>query len=374
MDRVVIVGGGFGGIATATGLRRRGFSGEVVLIDRASTFVMGLRKTWHVVGASELSAGERSLTRLRGVHFRQGEVSAIDPAARSVEVAGERVSGDALVIAAGAAHAPEKVPGLVEHGINVWERRGAEKARQAIAALGTQGSGRVVIGIFGSPYACPPGPYELALLVRDRLGPGFDIEVFTPTPIALPVVGAAGSAAMVSRLESRRIGFRASAAVVNVASDRVVLANGETVTFDLLLAIPPHRVPPLLAQSGLAKEDAWVQVDPHTLLTAWPGVYAIGDCTVITLANGLAIPKAGVIAELEGDVVAEALTAPEGSHSTFAGTGLCFVEMGGQEASKIEGEFFADPPRVTLSTPSADLMKDKVAFESERLTAWFDQV
>lgn len=370
MDRVVIVGGGFGGIATATGLRRRGFTGEVVLVDRNSTFVMGLRKTWHVVGASDLSAGERSLRLLRDVSFRQGEVTGIDPAARSVEVGGERLSGDALVIAVGAVHAPERVPGLVEHGINVWERQGAEKARQAIGALASRGGGRVVVGIFGSPYSCPPGPYELALLLRDRLGSGVSIEVFTPTPIALPVVGPAGSTAMVSRLQSHGIGFRASSAVAAVTGDRVMLADSGAVPFEVLLYIPPHRVPPLLVQSGLALDGAWVQVDRQTLATGWPGVYAIGDCTAITLANGLALPKAGVIAELEGDVVAGALT---GATAPFAGTGFCFVEMGNGEAAKIVGEFFADPPRVSLSTPSAELMKDKVAFESSRLTAWFDQ-
>jgi len=65
MARVLILGAGFGGIATAVALRRLASDVEVILVDRRTDFVMGLRKTWEVVGDARLADGTRSLRRLR---------------------------------------------------------------------------------------------------------------------------------------------------------------------------------------------------------------------------------------------------------------------------------------------------------------------
>jgi hypothetical protein len=50
---------------------------------------------------------------------------------------------------------------------------------------------------------------------------------------------------------------------------------------------------------------------------------------------------------------------------------MCFLETGGGQATMVHGDFFADPPAVALSEPSADHLAAKHAFETERLTAWF---
>ena len=69
--------------------------------------------------------------------------------------------------------------------------------------------------------------------------------------------------------------------------------------------------------------------------TAQPGVWAIGDVTQITMANGAAFPKAGVFAESQGrvvaaNIIAEILGAP--ATAKFDGKGYCFVESGNHEA------------------------------------------
>src|SRR3990172_5270649 len=130
---------------------------------------MGLRKTWEVVGEATLVDGTRSLSALarHGITVRQGRVEHLDPANLRATIQGEQVGADAIVIALGAEHAPEAIPGLVEHGINVWDREGASRAR---AALERFAGGRLSIGVFGTPYSCPPGPFELAILASERLG------------------------------------------------------------------------------------------------------------------------------------------------------------------------------------------------------------
>jgi sulfide:quinone oxidoreductase len=377
MARALILGAGFGGIATAVALRDRLPAGdEVVLVDRRDDFVMGLRKTWYALGISPLAYGTRHLAELRhrGLTVMTGEIERIDPAARSAVVDGDSLEADALVIALGAAHATDAVPGLADHGLSAWSAESIEHVRAAVDAFH---GGRAVVGIFGAPYTCPPAPFELALLLADRLAErqlDAELTVFGPAPITLPIVGSAGCAVLDDRLEERGIPYLAARTVEAVEAGAVLLAGGERVPFDLLLAVPPHRVPLVLVEAGLATADGWVKVNRGTLETEHAGVWAIGDCTGIGLANGLPLPKAGLFAEREGEVVAERVGAAlTGGKATaiFDGAGACFIEMGGGEASTISGEFFADPPEVILTPPSSDQRRAKERFEAERLQRWF---
>jgi sulfide:quinone oxidoreductase len=377
MARVLVLGGGFGGIAAVTRLRSRlDPNDEVVLIDRRRDFVMGLRKTWAVIGAHPLADGARALATLgtQGINVREGTIDAVDPAGLRVSVAGEWLEADALVVALGADQAPHAIPGLAEHGINVWDRAEATPAHEALETLR---SGRLVIGVFGMPYACPPGPFELALLAKedlDRRGADATVEVFGPMPIALPVVGPSESAKLEAIVEAAGIGFHRGRTAVEVGAEAVRFADDTELPFDLLLAVPPHRCPRVLVDAGLAAVGGWVAVDPATLETTFPNVYAVGDCTVIKLANGLPLPKAGVFAEAEGYVVAERIAdelAGRPRTATFAGEGVCYAEVGSGRAAAVKGQFFAEPPVLAMAEPSAENLDAKVAFEADRLRAWF---
>ena len=378
MARVIVLGGGFGGIAAATRLRDLVRpSDEVILVDRRTEFVMGLRKTWAVVGRQPLADGLRRLDRLveRGIQVVHASIEQIDPASQRVELDdGRSLDADALVIALGADHAPERIPGLVEHGINVWDRA---ESRRANVALEACGSGRVLIGIFGLPYACPPGPFELALLARERIavrGVSASVAVFGPMPIALPVVGPTESAKIERLLIEADVEFLRGRVASAVREGVVAFADGEEQPFDLLFAVPPHRCPPVLVDAGLATPDGWVAVDARTLATRYPGVHAVGDCVVIKLANGLPLPKAGVFAEAEGYVVAERIAAELSGatpSATFAGEGICYAEVGSGQAVEVRGRFLMDPPAIGIAEPSGEGLAAKVAFERERLTAWF---
>lgn len=377
MARVIVLGGGFGGIAAATRLRDLlPRSDEVVLVDRRRDFVMGLRKTWAVVGSHPLEDGVRPLSALtdRGIEVIEAGVQAIDPASRSVRLADRSLDADALVIALGAEQAPEQIPGLVEHGINVWDGAEAPRAHAALEALA---GGRLVVGIFGVPYPCPPGPFELALLANERLaarGVPASVEVFAPMPIALPVVGATESAKIEALLAAAGVAFLPGRRAVEVRDSTVRFEGGEERPFDLLFAVPPHRCPGVLVEAGLATPGGWVAVDPRTLATPFPGISAVGDCTAIMLAHGLPLPKAGVFAEAEGYVAAQRIAAEfagKPSDAAFAGEGVCYAEVGGQRAAQVRGRFLADPPEISVLEPSVGAVEAKAAFETERLVSWF---
>lgn len=374
MHRVVIAGAGFGGLATATALRRAATPAEleIVIVDRREDFVMGLRKTWAILGMGALDNGRRPLSQVLDVDLVHGEIDEVDPTGLSLTVRGRTIATDALVLALGARHDMNAPPGLDEHAVNVWDR---DEVGSAAAAVGAMTSGqRLLIGIFGTPYSCPPAPFELALLARDRLGPGVEITVFSPAPIALPVVGPVESAKVEQLLADSDIGFLPKHQAVSVGRRQVEFADQSTRSFDVLLAVPPHRCPGVLVAAGLAEAGGWVKTDRQTLETGHANVYAIGDCTVIPLANGLALPKAGIFAELQGEVVAARILARihgEEPSITFAGEGFCFVETGGGRAAKASGAFLADPVAVGISEPTADALKDKKEFESSRLGKWF---
>jgi sulfide:quinone oxidoreductase len=377
MARVLVLGGGFGGIPTAVALRDQlSEADEVVLVDRHDDFAMGLRKTWAILGISPIAYGTRSLASLarRGIVFRQGSIDSVDPASRSATVDGEPIEADALVLALGATHELDAVPGLAEHGLNAWDRFHLDHVHGVVDAFR---GGRVLVGIFGAPYSCPPAPFELALLLSDRFearGIDAQLAVFGPAPIPIPLLGQARGAPIIARLGERGIGYLGGRVAREVSPGRVHFNGNEQLAFDLLLAVPPHRVPSLLVDAELAPAGGWVAVDRESLETKHAAVYAIGDCVGITLANGLPLPKAGLIAERQGEAVAARIAATfrgETATATFNGQAACFFEMGGGEASTVEGSFYADPPDVALSSPSPEQRAAKERFEMERLARWF---
>jgi sulfide:quinone oxidoreductase len=362
-SRVLILGAGFGGITVATELRGLLGSGhEILLVDRAEHFAMGLRKLWALVGLGSYEEGSRSRELLNGdgVRFLQTEIRSLDPAARSVVTDQGTLQADYLVVALGAEPRPDLVPGLAEHAHNPWSPEGVPGL--AAAVDGFRG-GRIAIVIAGVPYACPPAPYECSMLLDDHLREQdlrdqTHMKIVTLQPMLLPNAGVEGSAWLGEQLTERGIEFQVKRKLERVESGRFLFTDGD-LEADILIGVPPHRVPAVVRDSGLTGER----------------VFAIGDVTKIQLANGLPLPKAGVMAELEGQRVAAAIAADiSGGNgaSPFQGQGYCFMEMGKRLAALIEGDFYATPePQVSLREPSSHHAADKHRFESDRLRRWF---
>ena len=377
--RTLILGAGFGGLTVATELRDM-LDGrhEIVMVDRQEQFMMGLRKLWVLAGIGTLAEGSRPRERVSGggIRFVQSEVSAIDPGARSATCDGEAIEADHMVVALGAEPRPDLIPGLTEHGHDVWDPAGVPRLQEALERFD---GGRLAVLIAGAPYPCPPAPYELAMLLDERLRERglrdrTDLSVVTLQPMLLPNAGPGGSAWVGDQLTSRGVTFEVGRKLERVEPGRAVFSDGE-LRFDLLVGVPPHRVPAIVEASGLTGETGWVMVDRDTLETSHPGVFAIGDVTQIKLANDLPLPKAGMIAEAEGRRVARAVAATlrdEAPAPPFDGRGFCFIETGGSQAALVRGEFFAAPePQVSVVGPSRENAAEKRRFEAERLERWF---
>jgi sulfide:quinone oxidoreductase len=339
--------------------------------------MVGFRKTWALIGESPLEAGQRPLDRLAGLGIRvmHEEITRIDPERRSATIGGDQIiSADALVVALGAELVPQAIPGFQEHAFNVYDPNDIPRAAQALKDF--QG-GKLVLGIFGAPYKCPPAPYEMALLIHDSLksrGVRASLEVFSPQPMSLPILGAVGCDLIESRLADKGITFLPNHKATAVEQGEVVFAN-ERRPFDLLLGVPPHRPPAVVRESGLVGDSGWVAAHPRTLETQFPGVYAIGDVIQIGLANGKPLPKAGVFAEAMGETVADRIAETfvgREPAATFKGEGGCYLEVGAGQAMMVKGQFLAEPdPEVMLTEASPKYLEEKRSFEEQRLRTWF---
>lgn len=372
--RVLILGAGFGGLQLSSRLAEElGDSVDVTLVDQADGFVFGFSKLDVMFGRTTAAAVRHSYADVvkPGVRFVQSTIRAIDPMAKRVVTDAGAFAADILVVALGADLHPEATPGLVEAGHEFYTHEAAFALRDVLAAFA---GGRVVVGVTSTPFKCPPAPSETALLMHDFLterGLRDHSEISLVMPLGAPIPPSpAASRAILAAFAERGISWRPSTVIrgLDPARKVAVTADGGEIAFDLFLGVPVHRVPAVVAESGLCV-DGWIPVDPFTLRTAYEDVYAVGDVTSV------GTPKAGVFSERQADVVADAIIArvrTGDSDSTYDGTGTCYLEFGARQVARVEVTFLpGQPPVGSFEDASALLARDKEEFGTSRVRRWF---
>jgi sulfide:quinone oxidoreductase len=374
MKHVVILGAGFGGLELASRLSHSvADEVRVTLIDQNDGFTFGFAKLGILFEGKDAAAVRipyRDLAK-PGVEFRQEQVTAIDPATRSVTTDRGSYDADILVVALGADYDLDATPGFAEGGLEYYSIAGAERMRDALPAFT---GGTILIGVLGQPFKCPPAPFEGAFLLHDQLverGIRDQTELRVIAPMAAPVpITPKVSQQFLDELTARGIEYIGQQRVVQLdpPTKQAVLESGERLSYDLFVGIPIHRVPDVVAESGLTK-NGWVAVDRDTLMTPFPDVYAVGDIVGIPMA------KAGVFAENAAGVVADNIIARHRGETVerrYEGEGNCYLEFGGGRVAKVEANFLGGPaPTAQLVGPSEELAADKKRFASDRRTRWF---
>ncbi|MDT4915339.1 MAG: sulfide:quinone oxidoreductase, partial [Pseudonocardiales bacterium] len=336
-------------------------------------FVFGFSKLdvlFGRVAAEHVGHRYTDLVERPGARFVQAQVTAIDPGAKRVETDAGDFDADVLVIALGADLDAAATPGLVEGGHEFYTVAGAFAARDVLAGFG---GGRVVVAVTSTPFKCPPAPSETALLMHDflvarGLRDTSSISLVMPLPRPIPPSPAA-SEALLAAFAERGIAWLPDRVVTGLDPGRNValLADGTELDYDLFLGVPKHRAPEVVVAAGMTA-DGWIPVDPHTLETAFPGVYAIGDVTSV------GTPKAGVFAEGQAAVVADRIGATiAGSGSTeYDGRGICYIEFGGETVGRVEVTFRPGAAPVgNFDEPSTAWTADKSEFGRSRVARWF---
>jgi sulfide:quinone oxidoreductase len=374
MARILILGAGFGGLELSTKLSEGlGDDAEVTLIDKGEGFVFGYSKL-------DLMFRDKRIEEVRlpyadfvkpGVRLLRETVTAIDPEAKRVTTDAGVHEADYLVIALGADYDLAATPGMAELDSEFYSVAGAEKLAEAIAGFS---SGRALIGVCGAPFKCPPAPSECALLLDDELrrrGVRDDCEITFVIPLGAPVPPSPEtSAALGTEFARRGIELITGRRIASLDPARkvAVLDDDAELPFELFLGVPKHRAPDVVIQSGIT-EEGYVPVDPATLATKVPGVYAVGDVATA------GVPKAGTFAEGAARIVAQHLLAQiaDGAEpARHLGQGTCFIEFGEGRIGSVDIDFLSGPERTGhFNPPSAEQMALKEKFGADRRARWF---
>ncbi len=331
MKRVVILGGGVGGTVVANVLAKKARTAHITVVDKTGKHVYQpgfVYIAFDKQKPGKLVKDERKLLRRR-VELVVDEATLVDHKAKEVHLkSGERLPYDYLVITTGSELAPEEIPGY-EDAHHFYSMEGALELRDALESFR---GGRVVIAIGGYPYKCPPAPAEAACQldyyftrrgIRDRV----EIHYLSPLGRAFPLETV--SPLVTEIFEQKGIKYTTFFNVERVDPDGKMVHSieGESVPYDLLILIPPHRGAQFLRESGLTDMGGWIPTDKHTLeVKGHEGsIWALGDATDIPIS------KAGAAAHYEAKVLGEniaALIRGQKPRERYDGKVVCFCDAG----------------------------------------------
>ncbi|MFD4179580.1 NAD(P)/FAD-dependent oxidoreductase [Rhodococcus sp. NPDC058514] len=378
MHTVLILGAGFGGLELAACLSEsQPDEIGVTVVDQNDSFTFGFSKIdilFRDRAPESVRIPYADLTR-PGVEFRQETVTSIDPRSRRVITDSSEYEPDILVVALGADYDQAATPGFVEDGHEFYSIEGTCRLR---ARLNAFTGGTVLLSILSVPFKCPPAPYEGALLLHNELvrrGLRDTTRMHVITPMDSPVPVSPGTnAALTGAMAERGIEYTTGTRVRSLDPHAHTAAthDGE-LGYDLFIGIPKHTVPTVVEASGLTEggADGWIHVDPATLATPYPGVYAVGDCADAPVA------RAGVFAENAARTVAAGIVAAlHGSPppENYRGRGSCYIEFGDGLVGKVEADFLSGPaPVAPFFGPSVELAAEKKQFAADRHKRWFSR-
>ncbi len=308
--RVLILGGGVGGIVASKVLKKTlGREVNVLVVDR--------NRSHHYVSSLPLLAtGARKpedITRRldksfyeQGIEYLNAEITGLEPENKTVITDKEKLTYDYLVIALGAEYHPETVPGFRKNVLNGYDFDDVLELRKELADFD---EGNIVVFITSLPFKCPPAPYEMMFLLDEyfrKRGKRHKVKLtlVTPEQRPEPIAGPLVSRSIRNMLEDRGISLKTGARILEVASKSLILDQGVKIPGDLFIGVPSHWGPRCLRETGLVDGFGWVKVHPFKLQTALPDVYAVGDCTGIKLpVSETYAPKAGIFAHYQAEVV-----------------------------------------------------------------------
>jgi NADH dehydrogenase len=313
--RIVVVGGGAGGLELATrlgdALGRRG-KAEVTLIDKARTHLW--KPLLHEIAAGTMDFAVHELDYLAQSHwhhfrYRVGEMTGLDRARREVlvgpyfdeegsEVApARRVGYDTLVIAVGALTNDFGTPGVREYALRLDEPHQAERFHRRLvnaciraqSQAGPLRPGQLDVAIIGAGATGVELAAELHKSTRELVAYGLDridperdvkIHVIEAADRILPALPARLSEAATKLLRGLGVLVHVSSRVAEVLPDGVKLADGRVIPAELVVWAAGVKAPDFLKHLDGLESNRINQlvVAPTLQTTRDPDVFAIGDC------------------------------------------------------------------------------------------------
>ena len=334
--RILILGGGFGGLYTALHLDKtlaREADVEVMVVNRENFFLF--TPMLHEVAASDLDITHivnpiRKM--LRRVKFFNGTVERIDLQGKYVVVSHgtehhhHELPYDHLVLALGSITNFYNLPGLGERSLTMKSLGDAIGLRNRLIEHLEEADFECVLGardhlltfvVAGGGFA----GVETVAGVNDFLrevvafyphlgGALLRIVLIHPGPVILPELGEKLGLYAQKKLAERGIEILVNTKVDGLVDEGVVLSDGRVIKANTLVWTAGTSPNPLLTVLPCAKERGRVRVDEYLEVAGWPGVWALGDCAFIPdPRTGQPYPPTAQHALRQGKVLAQNITA-----------------------------------------------------------------
>jgi NADH:ubiquinone reductase (H+-translocating) len=329
--KILIVGGGFGGLAVARGLARM-FDGSkdvgVALVDHRNYTTFWPMVPSVIPSNAEVRHVAHSLRRILkplGIEFFQDEVEEVDFETRRLKAAERDYPYDYLVLAPGSRTTFFGTPGAEENAMDIKGLHDALRVRSHVIDRFEEAEHLedrapddlltfVVVG--GGPTGVEAAA-DTHDLIFDVLEGDYTNVDFGSVRVVLvnagdnilkgldaPLVHAA-----TRRLASQRIEVINDAKVAEIRPDAVVISDGRTIPTRTTIWAAGTESPPLVGNLDVQKDHRGrILIDQYLRVKGRPGVYAVGDCTSIQY-DGPPVPALAQAAEQEGTLAASNLAA-----------------------------------------------------------------
>jgi len=327
--KVLILGGGSGGVITANKLKEiMGDQVDITVIDKNAEHTFIAAYPWVAFGYRELSQIRRPLVSLqrKGINFIQAEVLSLNPEKNSVETDRGEYQYDYLVISLGA----EALPAPVEGSAAPWSEAGALTLRQWLKEAKGE---RWVIGVSSPYHPCPPAPFEVAgmldfALTVKGLRAKSTIDIFHLNPAPLAGMGPVISHTIQKILDRKSVNFHGEFELASGGNGVVKSKDGRVLEYDRLILVPPFAPNRVVRESPLAGPNGFPEVNPYTFKSVQhENVFVIGD----TVNPALNLPPAGVVVHYQGEYIAGVIAADlRGSYigEPFNAVAMCIMDFG----------------------------------------------
>lgn len=321
MARVLILGGGFGGVVAAERLARLlGDEHQLTLVSRSRKFVFYpalVRLAFGKCTKDDVLFDLRHSMLSRRINFVEAEVAHVDPFQRKVTIAHGEVEGtlpyDYLIFALGRRLATEKITGFYEHAHHLLN---ADKAINFGKAVAQFEKGRIVLG--ECPDARLPVPvYESAFALADLLEEKgkreqTQITVVAPQTVEAQLLDNGAAVALKKLLTDRQIELVTNFRIISLRRTSARADTGDAVDFDLLMLVPPFRGSSAATYMGVTNDHGYVDVDLNMRVVGHDRIYAAGDCV------NFVGPKMGHMAVRQAEVAAANVAAAIEGHEPIS--------------------------------------------------------
>jgi NADH dehydrogenase FAD-containing subunit len=332
--RVVVLGGGFGGLETAFSLRMLvGERAKITLVSDQRSFLFKPNSIYVPFGLDpeKLRVPLAKPTARKGIELIQARAHEIDPDSRRVAIDDRSLDYDFLVVATGAGMRSTEIPGLTEHANSTWTPVDMLRLRAGFHELVEAAANRErrrVLFVVPPNNKCAGPLYEIVLMLDSwlrRKGVRDAVEIVWSTyeETYIQAFGPRLHEVAAAEFERRGIEGHPGWAVDRVERGTVSYVNGEQLGYDLLVAFPPYVASTPFP--GLpADERGFLATELESRrLTGHPEIFVVGDAGDFPV-------KQAFLAFLQADAAASHLAAEllgERPQLDFDPVSMCVMEQ-----------------------------------------------